>query len=80
MSFNIIDIQVATDYTNFSSTVRFHLNVPVAAADADAITKALATAAWTDVETAITAAVKKNAPTSVQTLVASLLTAYSGGS
>jgi hypothetical protein len=78
MSFNIVDIKVVTDYTDFSNTVSFQLNVPVTGADAATITKALASSAWTDVESSITAAVKASAPTPVQTLVAALIKAYTG--
>ena len=78
MSFNIVDIKVVTDYTDFSSTVRFHLNVPVSADDADTIYKALSSGAWSDVEGDITKAVQASAPTPVQTLVADLIKAYSG--
>lgn len=78
MSFNIVDIKVVSDYTDYSSTVRFHLNVPVSKDDATAIYKTLASGAWADVEADITKAVKASAPTTIQTLVASLLQAYSG--
>jgi hypothetical protein len=78
MSFNIVDIKVVSDYTDFSSTVRFHLNVPVSKDDATAIYKTLASGPWSDVEAGITKAVKASAPTTIQTLVAALLQAYSG--
>lgn len=78
MSFNIVDIKVVTDYTDFSSTVRFSLNVPITATDADTVNKALSTGAWSDIETDLTKAVKASAPTQVQTLVAALIKAYSG--
>ena len=80
MSFNIVDIKVVTDYTDFSSSVRFALNVPIAAADADTVNKALATGAWSDIEADITKAINNSAPTQVQTLVASLIKAYAGSS
>jgi len=78
MSFNIVDIKVVTDYTDFSSTVQFQLNVPVSATDASAIYKSLSSGPWSDVEAGITKAVQASAPTPVQTLVAALIQAYSG--
>ena len=78
MSFNIVDIKVVTDYTDFSSAVRFQLNVPIADADAVKIYKALSSGAWSAVEGEITTAVKDTAPVPMQTLVTQLLTAYSG--
>lgn len=78
MSFNIVDIKVVTDYTDFSSTVQFQLNVPVTATDATAIYKSLTSGPWSDVEVGITKAVQSSAPTPVQTLVAELIKAYSG--
>lgn len=77
MSFNIVDIQVVTDYTDFSNTVRFHLNVPVTASDADTVLKALASQDWDTVSGDLTKAVK-NAPQPVQDLVAQLIAAYAG--
>lgn len=78
MSFNIVDIKVVTDYTDFSSTVRFALNVPITSKDADTVNKALTSGAWSDIESDLTKAVKSSAPAQVQTLVAALIKAYSG--
>ena len=79
MSFNIVDIQVVTDYTDFSNTVRFQLNVPVTSDDAATIFKALSSESWDTVSGDITTAVK-NAPQPIQDLVAKLTEAYSGKS
>lgn len=78
MSFNVVEIQVVTDYTDFSNTVRFHLNVPVTPDAAGAIAKALDGQAWDDVSTAITTATKASAPAPIETLVEALLAAYAG--
>ncbi len=80
MSFNIVNIKVSTDYTDYSNIVQFQLNVPVTAEDATTLYKALASGDWKSIETDITAAVNKNAPTSIQSVVAALLKAYSGSS
>lgn len=80
MSFNVVEIQVVTDYTDFSSTVRFHLDVPVTADAAVAIAKALDGQAWDDVSTAITTATKASAPAPIENLVEALLAAYAGKS
>lgn len=77
MSFNIVDIRVVTDYTDFSDTVRFHLNVPVTSDDADTIVKALASDSWDTVSGDISTAVK-NAPQPIQDLVGKLVEAYAG--
>ena len=78
MGFNIIELQVVTDYTDFSDTVRFHLNVPVLPSDAEAIYKALGSGPKSGVESAITAGVNANASTTIQNLVKQLLAAYDG--
>ena len=78
MSFNIVEIKVRTDYTDFSNAVSFTLNVPVTQADADATYKELSAGAWDDVEKALNAAVDKGAPQPIQSLVKQLLKAYSG--
>jgi len=78
MILNNVDIKVATDYTAFTNTIQFQVAVPVAAADATTIYKDLAAGDWATTQTAITDAVKKSAPTQVQTLVTALLAAYNG--
>jgi hypothetical protein len=78
MSFNIVDIKVVTDYTDFSNAVQFQLNVPVAETDAATLVKSLAAGPWSDIESAITKAVQASAPTPIQTLVAELIKAYAG--
>lgn len=78
MSFNIVDIKVVTDYTDFSNAVQFQLNVPVAETDAAILVKALASGPWSDVESAITKAVQASAPMPIQALVAELIKAYAG--
>ncbi len=80
MSFNIVDIKVSTDYTGYSNTIQFQLNVPVTADDAATLYKDLAGGDWSSIETGITTAVNKNAPKSIQSMVAELLKAYSGAS
>lgn len=91
MGFNIVEIEVITDYTNFSNAVRFHLNVPVTAEAAAAITQALsggvgadgkpvAPAPWDAVAKAITDATSASAPAPVEKLVEDLLAAYAGKS
>lgn len=78
MSFNIVDIKVVTDYTDFIDSLRMGLNVPLSNDDAAAIHKALASGAWSDIEASITKAVTASAPVGVRKLVAALLLAYSG--
>lgn len=78
MIVNNVDIKVVTDYTAFTNTVRFQIVVPVSADDADKIYKDLGNGDWSQAETDITAAVKKSAPVQIQTLVSTLLKAYSG--
>ena len=80
MSLNVIDIRVATDYTAFTNTVEFTLAVPVSSDDAKTIYSALVKDDWATVQADITKAVTASAPTPIQTLVASLLLAYSGAS
>lgn len=77
---NTIEIKVVTDYTEFTNTVRFQLAVPVAGDDAKTIYKDLNGGDWSQAESAITAAVKKSAPSSIVTVVQDLLKAYSGSS
>jgi len=78
MSLNVIDIRVATDYTAFTNTVEFTLAVPVSSADAKTIYTDLVSGDWATVQADITKAVNASAPTPIQTVVASLLLAYSG--
>ena len=78
MSLNVIDIRVATDYTAFTNTVEFTLAVPVSSDDAKTIYTDLVKGDWATVQGDITKAVTSSAPTPIQTLVASLLKAYSG--
>jgi len=75
---NNVDIKVVTDYTAFTNTVRFQVAVPVSSDDATTIYKDLAGGDWSTTQSAITAAVKKSAPSQIQTLVKTLLEAYSG--
>ncbi|MFC1673703.1 hypothetical protein ACFL12_06080, partial [Pseudomonadota bacterium] len=75
MSFNIVDIKVVTDYTDFSNAVQFRLNVPVTQKDADKIYGDLAEGAWSAIETDMTAAIKNGAPAPIQALVAELVKA-----
>lgn len=78
MSLNAIDIRVATDYTAFTNTVEFTLAVPVSSDDAKTIYTDLVKGDWATVQADITKAVNASAPTPIQTVVASLLLAYSG--
>jgi len=78
MIVNNVDIKVATDYTAFTNTVSFQVAVPITTDDATTIYKDLAAGDWATTESAITAAVKKSAPTQIQTLVTALLAAYNG--
>lgn len=78
MSLNVIDIRVATDYTAYTNTVEFTLAVPVSSDDAKTIYTDLAKGDWATVQGDITKAVTSSAPVAIQTLVASLLKAYSG--
>lgn len=80
MIVNNVAINVVTDFTAFTDTVRFQVAVPVAEADASAIYAALAKGDWAATETTITSAVKKSAPKQIQTLVTALLAAYNGTS
>ena len=78
MSLNVIDIRIATDYTAFTNTVEFTLAVPVSSDDAKTIYTDLVKDDWATVQAAITNAVTASAPTPIQTVVASLMQAYSG--
>jgi len=78
MSVNSVDIKVVTDYTAYTNTVRFEVEVPLTSEDATTIYKDLAAGVWATTEADITTAVKKTAPTQIQTLVTTLLQAYSG--
>lgn len=78
MIVNNVDIQVVTDYTAFTNTVRFQVAVPVSADAAKTIYEDLTKGDWSQTESDIKAAVQKSAPSQIQTLVTTLLQAYSG--
>jgi len=80
MNINNLDIKVATDYTAYTNTIVLQVAVPVNATDADALYKDIAAGDWSKTESDILAAVKKNAPAFIQTMVEGLLKAYGGGS
>lgn len=80
MIVNNVDIQVVTDYTAYTNTIRFQVAVPVTSDDATNLYKDLSNGDWSQLETDIKAAVKKTAPSQIQTLVDTLLQAYTGSS